>query len=91
MLGIGYIKNDGPTSLSKMTTRDHVFLAERLGGTGTARGIYNTGTALGICITGTDRFGSLTTPIREEISMILPPRTYGGTPADLLGISNIII
>ena len=36
MLGIGYIKNDGPTSLSKMTTRDHVFLAERLGGTGTA-------------------------------------------------------
>ena len=65
-----------------IAARDNVFLAERLGGIGTA---------LGICNTRTGRFGSLTSPSREEISMILPPRTYGGTPADLLGISNIII
>ena len=65
-----------------IAARDNVFLAERLGGIGTA---------LGICNTRTDRFGSLTSPSREEISIILPPRTYGGTPADLLGISNIKI
>ena len=80
MLGIGDTKNDGFNSLRKMTARDNVFLAERLRGTGTT---------LGCCDTGTDRFGSTTVPSREDMSMVLPPRTFVGTPADLLGISNI--